>query len=215
MNSISHHISEIGIVPVAKLKDPKRDAVPLACVLCASGIPVAEITFRAAGADAAVRLMKEAHPEMIIGVGTVVTIEQIERAVVAGAQFIVTPGFDAELVSYSLKKGLPIYPGCITPTDYHQALKFELEILKFFPAEQAGGLERIKAMSAPFPQFKIMPTGGISLKNLKKYISDPVIAACGGSYMVAADLIEKGKWDEIGMLCKETVKIIKEARNNG
>ena len=116
-------------------------------------------------------------------------------------------------MAYAQQKGLPIYPGCTTPTDYHAALKFGLEVLKFFPAEQSGGLAKIKAMSAPFPMFKVMPTGGISLKNLKEYISTPVICACGGSYMVTAELIEGHKWDEITELCKKSVEIVKEARN--
>ena len=215
MNAMNEAISKIGVVPVIKLNHPERDAAALGKALCAGGVPVAEITFRAAGADTAIRLMKEANPDMIVGAGTVTTTEQIDAAKAAGAQFIVTPGFDAELVEYSLKQNLPIYPGCTTPTDYHAALKFGLELIKFFPAEQSGGLAKIKAMSAPFPQFKVMPTGGVSLKNLKEYLSAPVIAACGGSYMVTADLIDNQKWDEITELCKKSVEIVKEARGNG
>lgn len=215
MDALSQKISEIGVVPVIKLNHPERDAAALGKALCAGGVPVAEITFRAAGADKAIQLMKEACPDMLIGAGTVTNTEQIDAALNAGAQFIVTPGFDAELVDYAQKKGVPIYPGCTTPTDYHAALKFGLELIKFFPAEQSGGLAKIKAMSAPFPQFKVMPTGGVSLKNLKEYLSSPVIAACGGSYMVTADLIDNQKWDEIIDLCEKSVKIVKEARGNG
>ena len=215
MTEMNKKISEVGIVPVIKLNHPERDAAPLAKALCAGGIPVAEVTFRAAGADIAIKAMKEACPEMIVGAGTVLTTEQIDKALAAGAEFIVSPGFDPELVAYAQEKNLPIYPGCTTPTDYHAALKFGLEVLKFFPAEQSGGLAKIKAMSAPFPMFKVMPTGGISLKNLKEYISSPVIAACGGSYMVTADLIDNQKWDEIIDLCKKSVEIVKEARGNG
>lgn len=213
MTEMNKKISEIGVVPVIKLNHPERDAAPLAKALCEGGIPVAEVTFRAAGADIAIKAMKEACPEMIVGAGTVLTTEQIDKALAAGAQFIVSPGFDPELVAYAQSKNLPIYPGCTTPTDYHAAYKFGLEVLKFFPAEQSGGLAKIKAMSAPFPMFKVMPTGGISLKNLKEYISCPVIAACGGSYMVTADLIDNQKWDEIISLCKQSVAIVKEARN--
>lgn len=212
MNELNQKISEIGIVPVVKLDHPNEDAVPLAKALCAGDVPIAEVTFRAAGAADAVRLMVEACPEMIAGVGTVTRKEQIDEAMEAGAKFIVTPGFDGELVEYSQKKGIPIYPGCSTPTDYHAALKFGLELIKFFPAEQSGGLAKIKAMNAPFPMFKIMPTGGISLKNLEEYIKAPMIAACGGSYMVTADLIHNKKWDEITEICKQSRKIIKEAR---
>ncbi len=210
---INNRISEIGVVPVIKLSNPERDAAPLAKALCAGGVPVAEVTFRAAGADTAIRLMKEACPEILVGAGTVLTTEHVDKAIVAGAEFIVTPGFDPELCAYCAEKGIVIYPGCTTPTDYHAALKFGLKVLKFFPAEQSGGLAKIKAMSAPFPMFKVMPTGGISLKNLKEYLSCPVICACGGSYMVTAELIEGGKWDEITELCKKSAEIVKEARN--
>jgi len=215
MNELQLKISQIGVVPVIKLSNPQRDAKPLADALCAGGVPVAEVTFRAAGADEAIRLMREACPEMLVGAGTVLTKEHVDKALAAGAQFIVTPGFDPELVAYCQEKDLPIYPGCTTPTDYHAALKFGLKVLKFFPAEQSGGLAKIKAMSAPFPMFKVMPTGGISLKNLKEYLSCPVICACGGSYMVTADLIDGQKWDEITALCKQSADIVKEARNNG
>ena len=215
MNAMNQAISNIGIVPVIKLNNPERDAAPLAKALCAGGVPVAEVTFRAAGADKAIKLMKETCPDMIVGAGTVTNKEQIDATIAAGGQFIVTPGFDPELVAYAQEKNIPIFPGCTTPTDYHAALKFGLEVLKFFPAEQSGGLAKIKAMSAPFPQFKVMPTGGVSLKNLKEYISCPVIAACGGSYMVTGDLIDGQKWDEITDLCKKSREIVEEARNNG
>lgn len=213
MNAMDERISRIGVVPVIKLNHPERDAAPLARALCAGGVPVAEVTYRAAGADKAIRIMRETCPEMLVGAGTVLTAEQVDKALDAGAQFIVTPGFDAELVVYCQEKGLPIYPGCTTPTDYHAALKFGLEVLKFFPAEQSGGLAKIKAMSAPFPMFKVMPTGGISLKNLKEYLSSPIVAACGGSYMVTADLTDNQKWDEITELCRKSVEIVKEARH--
>ena len=181
MNTLNQKISEIGVVPVIKLNHPERDAAPLAKALCEGGVPVAEVTFRAAGAPAAIKSMKETCPDMIVGAGTVTTTAQIDEAIAAGAQFIVTPGFDAELVAYAQEKNIAIYPGCTTPSDYHQALKFGLEVLKFFPAEQSGGLAKIKSMSAPFPMFKIMPTGGVNLKNLKEYLSSPIIAAKSGT----------------------------------
>jgi len=212
MNAFNQAIANIGVVPVIKLANPERDAAPLAKALCAGGVPVAEVTFRAAGADKAIRLMREACPEMIVGAGTVTEKAQIDATIAAGGQFVVTPGLDPDLVAYAQEKNIPIFPGCTTPTDYHTALKFGLELLKFFPAEQSGGLAKIKAMSAPFPQFKVMPTGGISLKNLGEYIASPVIAACGGSYMVAADLIEGQKWDEITELCKKSREIVEAAR---
>lgn len=215
MHEISKRISEIGVVPVIKLNHPDRDAAPLAEALCKGGVPVAEVTFRAAGAADAIKRMSQAKPDMLVGAGTVLTTAQIDEALSAGAKFIVTPGLDVELVKYCQEKGVPIYPGCTTPTDYHAAYKLGLEVLKFFPAEQSGGLAKIKAMSAPFPMFKVMPTGGVSLKNLKEYLSSPVICACGGSYMVTADLIDNQKWDEIIELCKQSVEIVKEARGNG
>ena len=213
MNEIEKKVQSIGVVPVIKLNNPDRDAVPLAKALIDGGVPVAEVTFRAAGAAKTIKAMHDAYPEMLVGAGTVLTTDQVDEAMAAGAQFIVTPGMDPEIVAYCKKVGVQIFPGCTTPTDYHTAYKFGLEVLKFFPAEQSGGIAKIKAMSAPFPMFKVMPTGGISLKNLADYAKNPVIAACGGSYMVTADLIEGGKWDEITDLCKKSVEIVKEARN--
>lgn len=215
MNAISERIASVGVVPVIKLNHPERDAAPLARTLVKGGVPVAEVTFRAAGAAQAIRIMSETCPELLVGAGTVLTEAQVDEALAAGAKFIVTPGMDAELVKYCQSRGVPVYPGCTTPSDYHTAYKLGLEVLKFFPAEQSGGLAKIKAMSAPFPMFKVMPTGGVSLKNLKEYLSCPVIAACGGSYMVTADLIDNQKWDEIEALCRKSVEIVKEARGNG
>ena len=212
MNALNNRISQIGVVPVIKLNHPERDAAALGRALCAGGVPVAEVTFRAAGADKAIKLMKEACPDMLVGAGTVTTTAHIDAVIAAGGDFIVSPGLDPELVAYAQEKNIPIYPGCTTASEYHQALKFGLELIKFFPAEQSGGLAKIKALSAPFPQFKVMPTGGISLKNLKEYISAPVIAACGGSYMVTADLIDNNKWDEITELCRKSREIVEEAR---
>ena len=215
MDTVSQRIAQTGVVPVIKLNHPERDAAALAAALCEGGLPVAEVTFRAAGAATAIRLMREAQPDMLVGAGTVLTTAQVDEALEAGAQFIVCPGLDPDIVVYCQDKGVPVYPGCTTPTDYHTAFKLGLEVLKFFPAEQSGGLAKIKAMSAPFPMFKVMPTGGVSLKNLKEYLSSPVICACGGSYMVTADLIDNQKWDEIIDLCKKSVEIVKEVRSNG
>ena len=213
MTEMNERISRIGVVPVIKLNHPERDAAELGKALCAGGVPVAEVTFRAAGAEIAIKLMKEANPDMIVGAGTVTSTEQIDKVIEAGGEFTVSPGFDPKLVAYAQKKNIPIFPGCTTASEYHQALKFGLELIKFFPAEQSGGLAKIKALSAPFPMFKVMPTGGISLKNLKDYLSCPVIAACGGSYMVTADLIDNRKWDEITELCKKSREIVEEARS--
>ena len=212
MNAFNQKISEIGVVPVIKLNHPERDAAALAKALCDGDVPVAEVTFRAAGADKAIALMKEACPGMIVGAGTVTRTEQIDAVIAAGGEFIVTPGFDAELVAYAQEKNIPIFPGCTTATDYHAALKFGLELIKFFPAELSGGLKKIKALAAPFPMFRVMPTGGINLNNLGAYLASPIIAACGGSYMVKADLIDNNKWDEITELCRQSREIVKKAR---
>ena len=214
MNELDTKIAEIGIVPVVRLNHPERDAVALAEALCEGGVPIAEITFRAAGADTAIRRMKEACPDMILGAGTVTARKHIDMVIDAGGKFIVTPGYDQDLVDYAKKKKIPIYPGCSTATDYHAALKSGLELIKFFPAEQSGGLAKIKALSAPFPMFRSMPTGGISLKNLGDYMKSPLIAACGGSYMVTAELIDSQKWDEIRDLCRKSRKIVEEARDS-
>ena len=212
MDTIFEKISSVGVVPVIKLNNPEKDAAGLAKALCDGGVPVAEVTFRAAGAAKAIKLMSEAQPDMLVGAGTVMCEAQVDEAIEAGAKFIVSPGLDVELVKYCQQKGIAVFPGCTTPTDYHAAYRLGLKVLKFFPAEQSGGLSKIKAMAAPFPMFKVMPTGGISLKNLGEYLACPTICACGGSYMVTADLIDNQKWDEITELCKESVKIVKEVR---
>lgn len=206
-------IAAAGVIPVIKLDNPGRDALFLADALCAGGVPVAEITFRAAGADTAIRMMRASHPEMLVGAGTVLTEEQAALAIEAGAQFIISPGFDPELVQYCIDRQIPVYPGCTTPSEYQAALRKGLVTLKFFPAEQSGGIAKIKAMSAPFPMIKVMPTGGISLDNLKDYLSCKAVIACGGSFMAPSNLIAAGKWDMITELCKKSVEIVREVRN--
>lgn len=210
--TIHQRIEEIGVVPVIKLDNPERDAVPLARALLKGKVPVAEVTFRAQGAARAIAAMKEACPELLVGAGTVLTEEQLASALDAGAEFIVTPGLDPDLVRLCQAKGVPIYPGCTTPTEYHAALKLGLKVLKFFPAEQSGGLEKIKAMSAPFPMFRIMPTGGITLENLGKYLSCPAVCACGGSYMVNRKLLKDQNWEEIIRLCEQSAEIVRQVR---
>ena len=164
------------------------------------------------GAERAIAAMKAAHPEMIVGAGTVLCEEHIDTALDAGADFIVTPGFDAALVRYAIERKVPIFPGCTTATDYHAAYRMGLSVLKFFPAGLSGGVAKIKALSAPFPMFRVMPTGGISLGNLAEYSSCPVVCACGGSYMVTPALIGGKKWDDISALCRHSVDVIREAR---
>ena len=204
-------LAAAGIVPVVVL-DKAEDAVPTARAMLAGGIDVMEITFRTAAAADSIRAVAKEVPDMLVGAGTVTATSQIDAVIEAGGDFIVSPGFDPELVAYAQEKGIAVYPGCTTASEYHQALKFGLEVIKFFPAEQSGGLAKIKALSAPFPMFKVMPTGGISLKNLKEYLCCPVIAACGGSYMVTAELIDSNRWDEITALCRKSREIVEEAR---
>ena len=211
MSKVMDELLAFGVVPVVVIKR-KEDAAPLAEALMKGGLKCAEVTFRTDAAADAIKIMTEAFPEMMVGAGTVLSVSQVDEAVAAGARFIVSPGFDPELVAYAQEKGIAVYPGCTTASEYHQALKFGLEVIKFFPAEQSGGLAKIKALAAPFPMFKVMPTGGISLKNLKEYLSCPVIAACGGSYMVTAELIDSNRWDEITALCRKSREIVEEAR---
>jgi len=211
MKAIEQRLEEYGVVPVVVLKDTK-DAIPLADALIKGGLSCAEVTFRTDAAEESIRLMSEKYPEMLVGAGTVLTTEQVNRAVNAGAKFIVSPGFDAEIVDYCLEKNIPVFPGCITPSEVAQAVKRGLKVIKFFPAEQAGGVAMIKAMGAPYNMVKFMPTGGISAKNLSEYLSCSNIVCCGGSWMVKGDLITEGKFDEITALTKEAVELVKSIR---
>ena len=211
MKTMEQRLEEYGVVPVVVLKDTK-DAIPLADALMEGGLSCAEVTFRTDAAEESIRLMSEKYPEMLVGAGTVLTIEQVDRAVNAGAKFIVSPGFDAEIVDYCLAKNIPVFPGCITPSEVAQAVKRGLKVIKFFPAEQAGGVAMIKAMGAPYGMVKFMPTGGISAKNLADYLSCSNIVCCGGSWMVKGDLIADGKFDEITALTKEAVELVKSIR---
>ena len=204
MKDLAERFHEVGVVPVVVLEDAK-DAVPLAQALVEGGLPCAEVTFRTAAAEESIRLMAEKFPEMLVGAGTVLTTEQVDAAVKAGAKFIVSPGFDPEIVDYCLKKEIPVLPGCISPSEVAQAVKRGLKTVKFFPAEQAGGVAMIKAMAAPYTGIKFMPTGGINAKNLEDYLSFDKIICCGGSWMVKGDLVEAGEFDKITELTREAV----------
>ena len=211
MKAMEQILEEYGVVPVVVLKNVE-DAIPLADALYAGGLSCAEVTFRTDAAEESIRLMSEKYPDMLVGAGTVLTTEQVDRAVGAGAKFIVSPGFDPEIVDYCLEKKIPVFPGCITPSEVAQAVKRGLKVIKFFPAEQAGGVAMIKAMGAPYGMVKFMPTGGISEKNLSEYLSCSNIVCCGGSWMVKGDLIADGKFDEITKLTKEAVELVKSIR---
>lgn len=204
MNPILEQFQKLGIIPVVVIDDAK-DAVPLAKALCEGGLPVAEVTFRTDAAEEAIRQMSTAYPEMLVGAGTVLTTEQVDRAVAAGAKFIVSPGLNPKVVKYCQEKNVPITPGTARPTDIEMALELGLEVVKFFPAEQNGGLPMIKAMAAPYTKVKFMPTGGINAKNLKSYLDFDKIIACGGSWMVPKDLVAAGDFDAIRNLTREAV----------
>lgn len=205
MHEVLKKISAIGIVPVIKIEDVSK-AVPLAKALCDGGLPCAEITFRAAGVDKAIRAITDALPEMLVGAGTVLTTEQVDQAVEAGAKFIVSPGLNPKVVRYCVDKGIPVTPGCANPSDIEQAIELGLDVVKFFPAEAAGGIKMIKAMAAPYGNIKFMPTGGINAKNLNDYLSFSKIIACGGSWMVNEDLIKAGQFDQITALARQAVE---------
>lgn len=204
MNPIIEEISKIGIVPVIALDDAK-DARPLAKALIQGGINCAEVTFRTDAAEEAIRIMASEFPEMLVGAGTVLTTEQVDRAVGAGAKFIVSPGLNPVTVAYCVEKNIPIVPGTANPSDVEIALSYGLEVVKFFPAEAAGGIAMIKAMSAPYGKVKFMPTGGITADNLKEYLDFNKIVACGGSWMVKKDLVAAGEFDKIEQLTKDAV----------
>ncbi|HJD36136.1 MULTISPECIES: bifunctional 4-hydroxy-2-oxoglutarate aldolase/2-dehydro-3-deoxy-phosphogluconate aldolase [unclassified Blautia] len=212
MSTAAERFAELGVVPVVVLEDAK-DAAPLAKALVEGGLPCAEVTFRTAAAEESIRIMASEYPDMFVGAGTVLTIDQVDRAVAAGAKFIVSPGFDPEIVDYCLSKDIPVFPGVITPSEVAQAVKRGLKVVKFFPAEQFGGVATIKAMAAPYVGLKFMPTGGVNAKNLENYLSCDKIVACGGSWMVKGDLVKAGKFDEIKSLTEEAVKLAAQIRN--
>ncbi|MCD7743682.1 MAG: bifunctional 4-hydroxy-2-oxoglutarate aldolase/2-dehydro-3-deoxy-phosphogluconate aldolase [Lachnospiraceae bacterium] len=211
MESMQLKIQETGVVPVVVLESAE-DALPLAEALCEGGLPCAEVTFRTAAAEESIRRMTAAHPDMLVGAGTVLTTEQVERAVDAGAKFIVSPGFDPEIVDYCLDKDIPIFPGCVTPSEVAQAVKRGLKVVKFFPAESFGGVGTIKALAAPYVGLKFMPTGGVNTGNLESYLTCPSILACGGSWMVKGSLVKEGNFDEIKGLTQEAVNLVKQIR---
>ncbi len=204
MDKVLEQISKIGIVPVIALDD-KKDAEPLAKALCDGGLPCGEGTFRTAAAEDSIRIMTEKFPDMLVGAGTVLTTEQADRAVKAGAKFIVSPGLNPKVVEHCVKNGYPVCPGCSSPSDIETALELGLDTVKFFPAEAAGGLPMIKAMSAPYTSVKFMPTGGINADNLVEYLSFKKIIACGGSWMVKKDLIAAGEFNKITALTRQAV----------
>ncbi|WP_304224561.1 bifunctional 4-hydroxy-2-oxoglutarate aldolase/2-dehydro-3-deoxy-phosphogluconate aldolase [Gracilinema caldarium] len=200
MESVFEKIQDIGLVPVITIEDPKK-AVPLGRALIAGGIPVAEITFRTLPAEESIRRLHAECPELIVGAGTIINRNLAERARNAGAQFVVSPGFNASTIEYCRSQGLPIIPGANNPSIIEAGLELGIETFKFFPAEASGGPAMVKSLSAPFSSIKFVPTGGIDLENIGSYARIPSVAAIGGSWMVKEDLIANEQWDKITALC--------------
>ncbi|YCO02551.1 bifunctional 4-hydroxy-2-oxoglutarate aldolase/2-dehydro-3-deoxy-phosphogluconate aldolase [Vibrio sp. VNB-15] len=203
MTTLNEQLANLKVIPVIAI-NKAEDAIPLGRTLVENGMPCAEITFRTECAAEAIRAMRAEFPEMLIGAGTILTNEQVDEAVDAGVDFIVSPGFNPRTVQYCLDKGVAIVPGVNNPSLVEQAMEMGLRTLKFFPAEPSGGVGMLKALTAVYP-VKFMPTGGVSLGNVDEYLSIPSVLACGGTWMVPTKLIDEGKWDELGTLVRDAV----------
>lgn len=213
MNEVVKRFGDYGIIPVVVLNEVK-DAAPLGQALIEGGLECAEVTFRTDAAEESIKIMSKEYPDMLVGAGTVLTIEQVDKAVNAGAKFIVSPGINPKVVEYCVNNNIPIVPGTSNPTNVETALEFGLDVVKFFPAEAAGGLKYIKAIAAPYTGMKFMPTGGINADNVKEYLAYDRILACGGSWMVKDSLVKEGNFAKITELTKEAVGIVKEIRGD-
>lgn len=203
MTALNEQLKRLKIVPVIALNDAAQ-AVPLAKVLIENGLPVAEITFRTSAAAQAIRNMRDAYPDMLIGAGTVLNAEQVDQAIAAGVDFIVSPGFNPITVQYCLDKKVTIIPGVNNPSLVEQAMQMGLDTLKFFPAEPSGGVAMLKSLTAVYP-VSFMPTGGVTPGNVKNYLDIKAVLACGGTWMVPSKLIDQGDWTQIGQLVKDAV----------
>ena len=211
---IFEQFSRIGIIPVVVLDDPK-DAAPLAEVLSKNGLPCAEIAFRTPAAEEVTRIMSREFPDMLIGAGTILTTEQADIAMNAGAKFIASPGLNPKIVQYCIDNCIPVTPGTQTPSEMEQALELGLKVVKFFPAEQAGGLKMIKAVAKAFTDLQFMPTGGLNASNVKDYLMYNRIIACCGSWLIKRSLVAAGEWAKINALVKDAVAIVKTVRGAG
>ena len=200
-----------GVIPVVVLDDTAK-ALTTANALLAGGVSVMEITFRTAAAADSIKAVSENCPEMLVGAGTVVTLDQCKQALECGAKFMVSPGFDPEVVSWCVERNIPITPGCVTPTEIMAAMKLGLNVVKFFPAGVYGGLKAMKALSAPFGGIKFIPTGGVDAKNLKEYLEAPFVHAVGGSWPCPKKEIAAGNFDAVTALCREASEIVREVR---
>ncbi len=209
--SFYEELEGLGIVPVVVL-EKVEDAAPLAHALMAAGMKSAEVTFRTACAAECIAAMAEAEPEMCVGAGTVLTVEQVERAREAGARFIVSPGFNPDVVKHCIELDLPVLPGTVTPSEVTAAVNLDLKVTKFFPAAQYGGLNTIKALGAVFGGHRFMPTGGVSTGNVEEYLSDPVIIACGGTWMVKPALFADGDFSKVEQVAREAMDVVAQVR---
>ena len=210
MNEIEKQIDQLKVVPVVAIESVD-DAERLADALTAGGIPCAEITLRTAAGLSAIEALAK-RSDFLVGAGTVNNAEQAAKVTDAGAKFIVAPGFNPRTVKWCVDNKVPMYPGTSSPTDLESALEFGLEIVKFFPAEAMGGVKTLKAFHGPYRSIRFMPTGGVSLSNLRDYLSLPYVIACGGSWMAKSNLIAEGRFDEITKMAAETVQLVKEIR---
>jgi len=213
MNKILEEIGLYKIIPVIII-DEVENSIPLASALIDGGLPVAEVTFRTKAAKESIEKIAKEFPKMLLGAGTVLSVDQVKSAVDAGAKFIVSPGLNPKVVEYCLNQNIPITPGIATPTEIERALEFNLEVVKYFPAEALGGINYLKAISAPFGNLKFIPTGGIDEKNLQSYLLFPKVLACGGSWMVKSDLIANKKFNEIKNLSLSATSIVKSQNNS-
>lgn len=205
MNKQLELISAVGIVPTIEIDDGEK-AVPVANALAAGGLPIAEVTFRTAAAKESIRRISEECPEVLVGAGTVLTCQQVDQALGAGSKFIVTPGFNPDVIRYALSKGALVIPGTSTPGEMEQAMGMGLDAVKFFPAEQNGGAAKLKALAGPYKKLRWLPTGGINTAKMNEYLSCDQVLACGGSWMVKPELIQNEEWSGITALCKEAVR---------
>lgn len=212
LDHVINQMKKCGIVPVIVIEESK-DAIPLADALLQGGISLAEITFRTVAAADSIRRIKEQFPHMLVGAGTILTPVQVKEAKAAGASFIVSPGFNRKVAACCKEEGIPLIPGCMTPTEIEMALEEGLSVVKFFPAQAAGGIEMIKAIAAPYKNVKFMPTGGINLINVEDYLREDCVLACGGSWMVKKEMIHSGQFDKITELTKAAVAVVGKYRN--
>ncbi len=211
MAEIVDVLKSFGVIPVIAIEQAK-DAANLGEALMRGGLPCAEVTFRTSAAAASIRKLADDYPDMLVGAGTVLHVEQAEEALENGAKFLVTPGFDENVVTWCLTQGVPLFPGVATPTEINMALRHGIRTLKFFPAEALGGVKTLKAISAPYSQVSFIPTGGVNPDNLPDYLRLPAVAACGGSWMVEKKLISTGEFGTITKRVEEAMAVVREIR---